>query len=417
VSALPPAATSSSSFSEPGVVAGRDGTLIANACTANSGTPATLWRSRNFGQSWSRGFSVATSPVGCGDSDAAIGADGYEYTLILGAGVDVYRSRDGHRWEGPAAFPPPHGEDQPDRPWLVTVPQHPNVVYVFNSEIGGNIVQWVSTDHAKTFAGPVPVTGGLNSQAALTLGSRPLVDPTDPARLYEFYETASFAGLAASARGTGPSEFPFSQLWMATSTDAGQHWANQLVLDVPTAFAGANGTLGHLLPATAIDRTGTRYVVLSVQLGTDPATHLYLTHSTSRGGWTQPTRIGETTGSNVMPALAVAGPGQLFVSWYAAAAQDFSAPGASWHELVATTSHGLGARPSFHISRLSSYAVHVGGVDAMGAVGNDIGQNWALRDFQSITVDTCGRPHVAWAADAGGRPQTYVATSGPPCHV
>jgi hypothetical protein len=84
--------------------------------------------------------------------------------------------------------------------------------------------------------------------------------------------------------------------------------------------------------------------------------------------------------------------------------------------MVASTSHGLDARPSFHLSRLSSHAVHVGGIDAMGAVGNDIGQNWALRDFQSIAVDSCGRPHVVWAADAGGRPQTYAATPGQRCH-
>ena len=59
--------------------------------------------------------------------------------------------------------------------------------------------------------------------------------------------------------------------------------------------------------------------------------------------------------------------------------------------------------------------MHVGGVDAMGAVGNDIGQNWSLRDFQSITVDACGHPYVVWADDTGSRPHTYVATAGSRC--
>src|SRR3954449_3651916 len=58
---------SASSFSEPGIVAGRGGTLVANACTANSGSQATWWRSRDYGASWSKGFTAAPSSIGCGD--------------------------------------------------------------------------------------------------------------------------------------------------------------------------------------------------------------------------------------------------------------------------------------------------------------------------------------------------------------
>jgi len=411
VQALPAA----SSYSEPGVVVARDGTVIANACNANSGGPASLWRSRDLGRSWSDGFSVGDSAVGCGDSDAAIGSDGYQYTLVLGAGVSVYRSRDGRHWDGPASFPPPQGADQPDRPWLVTVPQHPNVVYLFNSEIGGNIVEWTSTDHAKSFTGPVPVTGGLNSQAALTLGSRPLVDPAHPARMFEYYETATFAGLASSVRASGPAQFPLTQLWEASSTDAGRTWTSTLVLDVTTAFGVSAGTIGHLLPATAVDRDGTRYAVLSVQLGTDTTTHLYLLHSTRGGGWSRPVHLGESTPSNVMPAIAVGSPGHLVVSWYASAADDFTDPKARWHETVAVTDRALAAHPRFRVTRLGDGPVHVGAVDNAGAVGDRLGQNWSLRDFQSVTVDRCGRPFVTWADDAGDRPRAYVATTTPRC--
>jgi hypothetical protein len=410
VSVLP----AGSSFSEPGIAAA-GGSLVANACTANSGSQATWWRSRDDGASWSKGFTAAGSSIGCGDSDTAIGSDGYEYSLVLGTGVDVYRSRDGRRWSGPAAFPPPHGEDQPDRPWLVTVPQRPAVVYMFNSEIGGNIVEWISHDHARTFAGPVPVTGGVNSQAALTLGSRPLVDPRHPSRMFEYFETATFAGIASSIRSSGPAQFPLTQLWQATSTDGGASWTNSLVLDVTTAFGVDGGTIGHLLPATAIDRGGTRYVVLSVQLGTATATHLYLLHSRPDGGWSRPMGVGESTPSNVMPAVAVSRPGHLFVSWYASSAKDFTDSDARWQELVAVSGDALAMRPRFQVLRLSDGPVHVGAVDNAGAVGNDIGENWALRDFQSIVVDSCGHPHVTWADDAGAKPRTYTATTRSHC--
>jgi hypothetical protein len=417
VELLPVAAGAAPSFSEPGIVAGGGGTLVANACTANSGSQATWWRSRDYGSSWSKGFTAANSSIGCGDSDAAIGSDGWDYSLVLGAGVDVYRSRDGRRWAGPATFPPPHGEDQPDRPWLVTVSQRPNVVYMFNSEIGGNIVEWVSRDHARTFTGPVPVTGGLNSQAALTLGSRPLVDPRYPSRMYDYYETATFAGIASSIRSSGPAQFPLTQLWQATSVDGGATWTSSLVLDVTTTFGVDGGTIGHLLPATAIDSDGTRYVVLSVQLGSATTTHLYLLHSLRGGGWSRPVRMGESTASNVMPAIAVSPPGHLFVSWYASSARDFTDSTAKWQELVATAGDALTAHPRFRFTRLSDGPVHVGAVDNAGAVGNDIGENWALRDFQSITIDSCGHPHVTWADDAGAKPRTYTATPTLPCRL
>jgi hypothetical protein len=55
---------------------------------------------------------------------------------------------------------------------------------VVNSEGGGNTVLWRSQDHGATFAGPVLVTSGANSQAALALSSRPLFDPTDDQRVF-----------------------------------------------------------------------------------------------------------------------------------------------------------------------------------------------------------------------------------------
>jgi hypothetical protein len=180
------------------------------------------------------------------------------------------------------------------------------------------------------------------------------------------------------------------------------------VLDVTTAFGVDGGTIGHLLPATAVDGNGTRYVVLSAQLGSSTATHLYLLHSL-RHGWSRPVRLGEVTPSNVMPAIAVSAPGRVFVSWYASAAGDFTDSSARWQEMVASSGDALASQPRFLITRLSDRPVHVGAVDNAGAVGNDLGENWALRDFQTVTVDSRGRPHVVWADDAGAKPRTYTA--------
>ena len=409
VRALPLRAAAPYSFSEPGIAAGPGGLLVANACTANANLPSTFWRSRDGGFHWSTGFPIGSSAIGCGDSDVALGPDGYEYALTLGTGVDVYRSQDGRHWSGPASMPPPHGADQPDRPWLAVDPQRPAVVYLFNSEIGGNIVEWTSTDHAATFSGPVPVTGGINSEAALTLGSRPLVDPRRPGHLMLFFETASFAGLANAIEAREPDEFPLSQLWEATSTDGGQHWTSQLVLDVGTTFGATTGTLGHLLPATAIDEHGTPYVAISVRLDRQSATHVYLTHALGGGKWAAPVRVDRGTGSNVMPALAVSPSGAAYLSWYASRSPDCAGASTRWEELVATAAPASAGVPRWSVTRLSGTdPVHVGPIENMGAVGFDLRENWALRDFQSITLDSGGLPHVAWAADFR-TPRTYVA--------
>src|SRR5205807_1224879 len=156
--------------------------------------------------------------------------------------------------------------DQPDRPWLTVDPRHPADVDVVNSEGGGNIVIWRSTDHGATFAGPTTVTSGPNSQAALALSSRPLFDPTDDRRMLMLYETASPAGVAASQTGSPPYEFPMTQIWLAETRDAGLTWTNHLVLDTsalpdPTT----HGTVAHLLVASAIDHSGNLFAAFSLR--------------------------------------------------------------------------------------------------------------------------------------------------------
>jgi hypothetical protein len=87
VMTLPTKAHSASSFSEPGIAVGPHRVLVANACTANAGGPSTYWLSRNNGRTWSTGFPVGSSAIGCGDSDAVLGRDGRYYALTLGTGV------------------------------------------------------------------------------------------------------------------------------------------------------------------------------------------------------------------------------------------------------------------------------------------------------------------------------------------
>lgn len=410
-----PAAGTPSSFAEPGIAIGADGTAIVNAATANTGAPPTIWLSHDGATTWDRGRDFDPAHLSTGDADAAIATDGYRYALNLGYNpnppaqptnptVLVYRSRDGQQWAGPGHFPPPHGTDQPDRPWLLVDPQHPADVDMVNSEGGGNIVFWHSTDHGANFAGPVAVTSGANSQAALALSSRPLFDPTDSRRIDMLYETASPAGLAATQTGSPPFEFPMTQLWLAESRDAGLSWSNHLVLDTAAlADPTLEGTLAHLLVASAVDPSGHLFAAFSLRPKDGTPTRIEVMHSVDRGvSWSPPTQVDTPTASNVMPALAASPNGHVYLSWYGSAAADFRDPAANWTEMFAESSDPLSTRPTFAVNQVSGeQPVHIGAINTAGAVGSDVGNNWGLRDFQSLAVDGCGLPHPVWADDNG----------------
>jgi hypothetical protein len=411
---LPVAAHGLHSYAEPDLGLGPRGLALADAASANTAAPPTFWLSRNRGRTWATGRDFDASGTSTGDADGAIGPDGYLYALNLGSNpnppgqptnptVFLFRSRDGRTWSGPASFPFPHGIDQPDRPWLAVNPFQPANVDVVNSEVSGNIVLWRSVNHGATFTGPVPVTGGTNSQAALALSSRPLFDPTRRGRMFMLYETASAGGLTTLLGTSTPVyEFPMTELWLATSTDAGRTWSNRRVLATQSESGALHdATLAHLLVATAIDGRGRLYAAFSARGAGATTTNVFLVHSTDHGSeWSPPVEVPTSTRSNVMPALAVTARGTAYVSWYASSSVDYRAPGARWVEMFARTSEALARHPRFRVRQLSASApVHIGGIDTAGAIGSDLGDNWGLRDFQSIAVDSCGRPHLIWADD------------------
>ncbi|HKR98709.1 MAG TPA: sialidase family protein [Candidatus Dormibacteraeota bacterium] len=418
---LPPA-SGTFSTAEPGIAISAGGTAIANAASANTGAPPTAWISHDGGGSWGPAIDFDITGASTGDADAVIGADGYLYALNLAfenppgqpanPTVFVFRSLDGSSWQGPATFPPPHGSDQPDRPWLVVDPQRPADVDVFHSEGGGNIVEWQSQDHGATFTGPITVSSGANSQAALALSSRPLFDPSDDSRIVMFYETVTAAGLASTLAAQPPVyEFPMTQIWMAVSSDSGATWSNQLVLDTTTLSGSPlqSATLGHLLVASAIDTGGGLYAAFSLRQNGATATAIYLMHSENHGAsWSAPSLVSSPSMSNVMPALEVSG-GNAYLSWYGTTDADFRDGNAVWYEMFAATPNPQAGIPSFDVAQVSAVPAHVGGINTAGNVGSNLGANWGLRDLQSIAVDACGLPHPIWAVD-DGQPATMTAS-------
>jgi hypothetical protein len=285
---------------------------------------------------------------------------------------------------------------------------------VTNSEGIGDVVAWISTDHPHSFSGPTLVTGADHA-GSIELTSRPLFDPASPDRIYLLYE-ASAVGPAPAASEEPLRDFPLTQLWLAESDDGGRSWSNRLVLDITDAFGpgATGGSLGHVLPASAIDRSGTLYAAFSLRLGNGTQTHIFLIHSADHGEhWSVPVQVdSEPLRSNVLPSLAAGASGRVDVSWYGSQSADFTDPDSRWVEMFAQSVDALAAGPTFTRSAVSA-VTHVGRIDASGYPGSSQ-YDWELRDFQGLAIDACGMAHLAWTDDVGqGSTATARQISGP----
>lgn len=413
------------SYGEPEIVGSPDRrTQMVVAASANSGAPPTLWISGDGGRQWSLGRDFDTTGSATGDADALVGPDGYRYALDLGYNpnphkspntrVLLFRSRGNGPWSGPAAFPT-HGLDQPDRPWLVVNPRRPADVDVIYAQGGSSIYMWRSTDHAAKFTGPIPVSGGRTGHPAVALSSRPLFDPTHRERMFMLYESTGSARIPIPHGAVY--EVPLTQLWLASSTDAGRKWSRRLVLDSSKQSGKLKGAvIGHSLLASAVDRHGDLYAAFSARPRGATRTTVYLMHSTSDGRrWSAPAPIRSPTASNVMPALALSPHGTAYLSWYGSTSVDFRSSQAGWQEMFAQSTDPLDPHPRFQVSRVThGQPIHVGGINAAGGFGADTGANWALRDFQGIIAGPCGAPRLVWADDHGVK-ETQTATPAGAC--
>jgi hypothetical protein len=283
-----------------------------------------------------------------------------------------------------------------------------------NSEGAGNVVLWTSTDRARTFAGPVPITGGEHA-SSIELTSRPLFDTASKRRIFMLYE-ASAQDQAPPPPDEPLRDFPLTQLWLAVSEDAGQSWANRLVLDIGDSFGSSavGGSLGHVLPASAISEDGILYAAFSLRLGTGTQTHIFLVHSRDHGEhWSRPVRVDSgRLRSNVMPSLAAGTGGRVDVSWYGSRSPDFTGPHSKWVEMFAQSLNALSRHATFTASRVSG-VTHVGSIDSSGNPGSTQ-YDWGLRDFQSLAIDDCGMAHLAWTDDVRrGSTVTARQISGP----
>jgi len=329
-----------------------------------------------------------------------------------------------------------------DRQWLAAAGG--NTFYMSSHIVASdNIAVSKSTDGGQTysFVG-LAIDAAHLPQAAYNNELSPLVvdvgSPLNPKPVYTMFSAPSTADANVNS-GAGTTQSNNNALYLASSFDGGQTWA-----DTPIYIGPAGATYDHIFPTLSIDSSGQLWAAWSDNL------HVYVSHATTRAStsslptgtslwdpdagativpetltsltnpppgtlaWTSPVQLDPPgTTANVFAWVAGGGPDRADVVWYSGTGSGSGTgpddPTAQWIVRYAglhETKKGLAVIPQVASSRV----MHVGQICETG-VNCSVNGNRDLLDFLEVTITPDGRAAIAWTDDTAAPPagQIYVA--------
>lgn len=389
---------------EPSVAFDPDGRLVYVAAPGAPDHGGNFWRSLNGGRAFQPGISVGAAQGG-GDSDIAVGYDAphtvFNIDLEMLAASDLCRSTDhGQTFpdEGCDTGTPTNQKDAAaDRPWLTTVPGHPDLLYITYDGLsfgGGAPEVERSTDKGATstacgqvlepgsdaFAHFSPTGAAENSE---TIG-KPALDGRDGSLYVPFTEPHT-PGQQASASDdpTG------SNLYMAIGR-GGCPSAPSTFRDV-TVYkddAGRGSSFVSIFPSAAVDGAGTVYALGDGRLhGDQKGDGVYLFVSRNHGqSFSAPIKVNEglPQAAQLGSVAGGLGAGEAVVGWYSSdASPDHNSDKGRWYYHVAVT-YDFGK--TWERMQLTPDVFHYGNICNLGVTCPSTG-NRNLLDFSSVGVN------------------------------
>lgn len=288
-----------------------------------------FWTSNDGGKKWSGACGIDVTGQS-GDGDPVVGYDLLGNVFqggIDSGGCSIASSSDNGKTWNKAVTSNAVAGDFPDKPWLQidTNPNSPNVntLYVSNTMFASNSNTTIyvshSTDSGKTWkivaASPTAIwPNNVNQFSDMAIGS----DGT----VYLTYINCPVVGTCAGQKST---------MYIQKSTDGGNTWSKQVVVDTPTLAPAPCGAFYGCLPNTServsnvpsvgIDnsggtRNGQLYVVDYTWTGS--YMKVQVTSSTDGGStWSAPVPVApkSDTHDQFFPWLNVDGKGNVGVTW------------------------------------------------------------------------------------------------------
>ena len=387
---------------EPSAIFDQGGRFLYLAAPGGPGPGGDFWRSTRAGRpgTFSKPIQVGSS-TGGGDSDLAVGYDAqhtvYQADLEDLAASDICLSTNHGRSfsaDCTSGMPTQQADPAADRPWLNTVPAHPDLLYDTYDGLGfggGAPEVAVSTDRGQTFTqcGQVlqagsdafahfsPTGAAENSEVigkpAVGRGGNLYVPFTEPHHSGQAGDADPTPGnlYLATARGgcSGPaSTFENTTLWQ---NDKGE---------------GSNFVT--IFPTVAADRFGDVYALATGRLRASQrgqGAYLFVSRDDGRH-FSKPIRVdGHHAEAAELPAIAAGkARGEILIGWYASrSSTDPGSDKGRWRYRVAQT---FDYGKTFRRISLTHKPTHYGNICNKGVICGS-GDDRNLLDFTSVAVN------------------------------
>lgn len=370
-------------------------------------SPATLYRSRNYGRTFKRLHPTWGGGTGGGDWDmrflgkrTVIAAD-----LSIGSGIYIHRSTDaGKHWSTISL-----GNDQYDRPWIdhfgrkhvyVVAKGFDNIPYLFRS-----------TDGGKSFGTPpiplivygIPGQGGPDPGGAFGSNWNAYVDhlTVDPhtGDVYVLYGIDD-ANTYSDTQPLGAA----NHMYIA-HLEQGRMISHEVYVGGPRAsfLAGFNWL--------TVDRNGTLYALLNGRIGRRWSTRLAYSRDKGRT-WSPLTDVGKPRRSSVYGSIAAGKPGVLSLIYLRGSKRNPS-KSQRWYAEMARVSRADSPRPKLIRDRPIRKPMHLKDICFDGIVcgAPGFGTDRNLLDYIWNAVGPDGRAYGVFSSDG---PATHSRNSRTP---
>ncbi len=349
-----------------------------------------LWLSEDAGESWltlnpEPALDTRTFTDEGGDCDVAIGPDGTLWFVDswLG-GLSLGWSANGGAWTGTAlAAPVPIA----DRPWIQVDSQ--GVVHLTYQDLQFGMpsaIWYTRTTDGLVFTPPTSVTTATTDGAFTWTGDFAVSD--DGSQLHSVYVRRPDAI---------PDDATPEQVWVASSTDGGSTWENQMI-------SQRDGRASFLYPSLDRDADGGLHVVFS-EFRPDDQPTFYTTSGDGGATWSEPVPVLEGVRSGA-PWVAAREPGQAMVLF--SGTPDVGVPNdeRDWYLYWARVEAASG---KVQVATTTAAPLHHG-------------SQTTFPEFNMIAIDAAGRAHITavapWIDDGGSfadwRAYHQLQVAGPP---
>lgn len=244
--------------------------------------------------------------------------------------------------------------------------------------------------------------GGLSWDAGTQLGT---VSQSGPFQVDKSLRNVSIAGVSYDAILSYQVYYEGTAVKVFRIIDRNDGYP--LIID-DLLIADPGVSVGNVFPQLAVDTGGNLYAAWS-----QGTTDIYLATSTNHGAtWSQPVRVNDTSGTNIMPWLVAGDRGRVDVVWYRSPLKgNPNTPESTWDIFMAQSTNALSKNPKYRMAKVNDTTIHRGEICLRGLACDLDGSDRSFLEFPSVSVDSDGAAVVTFNHNTNQVGAPYVMVS------